>query len=232
MNCQECLAELATGSLRDLTPESDVMRHCATCADCGPLATMLRDREYNAASVLNNLPPMSNPISIAETAGMLARRRRVGKVAVFLSGAALVVTVLVSVSATQIGRHVFGLSTGPALHTETIQLSCLSPQQAGDIISPYVRSNGSAYYVTNSSNLSVITVRGTADELAKSRELIRQLDADPHAACRFTVGDKLIELQDQVERAVKARQAREAVEPRRAVEPPADGAPVLAAPKK
>jgi type II secretory pathway component GspD/PulD (secretin) len=132
----------------------------------------------------------------------------------------------VSVSTTQIGRHLFGLSTGSALRTESIQLSCLSPQQAGDIISPYVRSNGSAYYAANS-DLSVITVRGTPDELAKSRELIRQLDADPRAACRFTMGDKLIELQDQVEKAVEARHAAEA-----AAAAAADAAPVLAAPKK
>ena len=47
MTCQECVSELATGSLRDLTPDSDVMRHCATCPDCGPLATLLREREYD-----------------------------------------------------------------------------------------------------------------------------------------------------------------------------------------
>ena len=93
MNCQECLAELSTGSLRDLNPDSEVMRHCSTCPDCGALATMLRDREYNAATILNTLPPMSNPISVAETAGMLARRRRVGKVVVFLTGSALTLVV-------------------------------------------------------------------------------------------------------------------------------------------
>ena len=86
MNCHECLSELATGSLRDLTPDSAVMLHCVTCPYCGPLATALRDREYNAATILNNLPPTTSPITVAETAAMVSRRRRLGKVAVFLTG--------------------------------------------------------------------------------------------------------------------------------------------------
>src|SRR6266480_4648187 len=109
MRCQECLTELATGSLRDLTPESEVMRHCSTCPDCGPLATLLRDREYSAATILNSLPPLSNPISVAETAGMLARRRRVGKVVVFLSGTALVATFWIMLFVTGFGRTMMGI---------------------------------------------------------------------------------------------------------------------------
>jgi hypothetical protein len=196
MNCQECLSELATGSLRNLTPESEVMRHCTTCPDCGPLATLLRDREYNAATILNTLPPMANPITIAQTAGELARRRRVGKVVVFLTGAALVATMWAALFVTGIGRSILGLDHGGGspLVTETIQLSCLSPEQAGDIISPYVRSDHSTYYVGRS-GLSAITVRATAAELAKSRELIRQFESSPGAACRsspFDVVDKML----------------------------------------
>jgi hypothetical protein len=196
MNCQECLSELATGSLRNLTPESEVMRHCTTCPDCGPLSTLLRDREYNAATVLNSLPAMSNPITIAQTAGELARRRRVGKVVVFLTGAALVGTMWTALFVTGIGRSILGLDHvgGSPLVTETIQLSCLSPEQAGDIISPYIRSDHSNYWV-GKSGLSAITVRATAAELAKSRELIRQFESSPGAACRsspFDVVDKML----------------------------------------
>ena len=196
MNCQECLSELATGSLRNLTPESEVMRHCTTCPDCGPLSTLLRDREYNAATVLNSLPPMSNPVTIAQTAGELARRRRVGKVVVFLTGAALVGTMWVAIFLTGFGRMVFGIDEpgAPTRVTETIPLSCLSPEQAGDIISPYVRSNGSTYWVSRS-GISAITVRATVAELSKSRELIRQFESSPGAACRnspFDVVDKML----------------------------------------
>jgi hypothetical protein len=71
------------------------------------------------------------------------------------------------------------------LRTETITLRCLSPEQAADIINPYVRSRGSGYYMPNS-RISAITVRGTADEVAKSRNLIGSFESDPSAACRST----------------------------------------------
>jgi type II secretory pathway component GspD/PulD (secretin) len=181
MTCEECLSELATGSLRELPSDSAVMQHCATCPDCSRLTTLLRDREYEAATVLNNLPPMSNPIAVAEASVLTAHRRRVGRVVVMLSGAALVITIWVT-AATLIfpTMRSNGLST---LVTETIPLSCLSPQQAADIIDPYVRTHGSLYFVPTS-GISAITVRGTAAQLAKSRDLIREFETDPAAACR------------------------------------------------
>src|SRR5450759_2144712 len=184
MTCGECLSELATGSLRELPPDSAVMLHCATCPDCSRLTTLLREREYNAANVLNNLPPMSSPITVAETSVRTAHRRRVGRVVVMLSGAALVVTIWIAAATTIIpGLNHADATTSSTLRTETIPLRCLSPQQAADIVKPYVRSGGSTYYVSTS-GISAITVRGTGVELAKSRNLIRDFESDPAAACR------------------------------------------------
>lgn len=195
MNCRECLTALETGSLRELTPESAVMRHCARCPDCGPLATLLREREYNAANMLNNLPPLSNPITVAEVAVSAARRRRLGRVAVIVSGAALVATIWIAAATTiiPIMNREDGVAT---LRTETIALSCLSPQQAADIINPYVRSRGSTYYVP-SSGISAITVRALPWELDKSRNLIRTFESDPNASCRADATN-FKKLQDQL----------------------------------
>jgi len=181
MTCQECLSELATGSLRDLPSNSAVLQHCATCPDCSRLTTLLRDREYEAATVLNNLPPMSNPIAVAEASVLTAHRRRIGRVAVMVSGAALAATIWFTAA-----TFVFPTmrSDGPAtLLTETIPLSCLSPHQAADIIDPYVRTHGSLYFVPTS-GISAITVRGTPAQLQKSKDLIREFETDPAAACR------------------------------------------------
>jgi len=184
MTCEECLSELATGSLREMPSDSAVMLHCATCPDCSQLTTLLREREYNAANVLNNLPPMSNPITVAETSVRTAQRRRVGRVVVMLSGAALVITIWIAAATTIIpALNRADANTSSTLRTETIPLSCLSPQQAADIINPYVRSRGSTYYLPTS-DISAITVRGNATELAKSRNLIRDFENDPNAACR------------------------------------------------
>ncbi len=200
MTCEDCLAALGTESLREMTPDSEVMRHCATCPDCARVTTALREREYETATILNSLPPMSNPLTVAERAVSTAQRRRLGSVAVMISGAALVVTLwivgaTIVVPALEDGDSRYSPSAG-TLHTETIPLTCLSPQQAADIINPYVRSRGSTYYIP-SSGISAITVRGTSDELYKSRNLVLEFEKDPNAACRAPAAT-LSKLQDDL----------------------------------
>jgi hypothetical protein len=202
MTCQDCLSALSTESLREMTPDSPVMQHCATCPVCARLTTMLRDREYETATVLNGLPPMSNPLTVAETAVRTAQRRRVGRVAVMASGAALVATIAI------FGATIFvpAMNAGDdvrrsTLRTETMQLSCLSPQQAADVIDPYIRGRNSGFYVPKS-GISAITVRGTPDELAKSRDLLTKFEDDPNAACRATA-TRLRNTMESVDQAFK-----------------------------
>ena len=183
MNCPECLEEMATGSLRELTPESAVSRHAASCPDCGPLLTQLRDREYTAATILNNLPPLSNPISVAETAGQLSRRRRIGRVAVTLTAIALGISIWFA--ADTMVPHFGGAIIGenPALRTETIPLTCLSPQQAAELINPYVRTNHSTYYIAPT-GIAAITVRASETELRQVHDVLRNFDTGRNGTCR------------------------------------------------
>lgn len=186
MTCEDCLSALATASLREMTPDSAVIQHCATCPDCARVTTVLREKEYETATILNSLPPMSNPLTVAENAVGTSQRRRMGRVVVMLSGAALVATIWIVAATLVIPALNRGdMRIASELRTETMQLSCLSPQQAADIINPYVRSHGSTYYLP-SSGISAITVRGRPAELAKSRDLIAYFEQDPSAACRVT----------------------------------------------
>jgi hypothetical protein len=50
----------------------------------------------------------------------------------------------------------------------------------------------------STSGISVISVRGTADELAKSRNLIQEFEKDPAAACRNGPADVFKRLQQQL----------------------------------
>jgi hypothetical protein len=212
MTCEECLSALETESLREMTADSAVMQHCATCPDCARVTTMVRDKEYETATVLNGLPPMSNPLTVAETAGQTAQRRRVGGVVVTLSAIAGAIIIWI-VSATMVVPALYrgGVITNAAaggLRTETVQLSCLSPQQAADIVNPYVKSHGSMYYLP-SSGISAITVRGTSEEIAKSRNLIREFERDPNAACRVAE-TRLRNTIESVDRAVNEAAGRDA----------------------
>ncbi len=191
MTCEDCLSALATASLRDMTPDSAVMQHCATCPDCARVTTVLREKEYETATVLNTLSPMSNPLTVAENAVGIAQRRRMGRVVVMMTGAALVATIWIVAATLVIPALDRGdIRNASTLRTETMQLSCLTPRQAADIINPYVRSRGSTYYVP-STGIAAITVRGRPDELAKSRDLIAHFERDPSAACHATEGSLL-----------------------------------------
>jgi len=183
MTCEECLSALATASLREMTPDSAVMEHCARCPDCAHITTVLRDKEYETATILNSVLPMSNPLTVAETAVRISHRRRIGRVLVMLSGAALVATIWIVAATLLIPALNRGdVLRASTLRTETMPLSCLTPKQAADIINPYVRKRGSTFYLP-STGIAAITVRGTPDELAKSRDLIAHFERDPSAAC-------------------------------------------------
>jgi hypothetical protein len=208
MTCEECLSALETESLRDMTADSAVMQHCATCPDCARVTTMVRDREYETATILNSLPPMSNPLMVAETAGLTAHRRRVGGFVVM--GSAIAGSIIIwIVSATMIVPALYrgGVIGNPASRTETMQLSCLSPQQGEEIIRPYINSVGSMVKPVVS-GISAITVRGTPEEVAKSRNLIHEFERDPNAACRIEE-TRLRSTIESVERAANAAAGRD-----------------------
>jgi hypothetical protein len=188
MTCAETLSALSMASLRDMASDSPIMQHCAECAECSRVTTMVRQQEYEAANVLNGLPPMSDPAALAEQAVVSSARRRTGRIAVMFTGAALVATIWIASWLTIIPA----LNNADARHasnlrTETIQLSCMSPQQAGEIISPYIRSHGSMFYVPKS-GIRAITVRGSMSEIHQARDVIADFENDPAAACRLPPG--------------------------------------------
>jgi hypothetical protein len=136
-------------------------------------------------------------LTVAETALRIAQRRRVGRVAVMVSGVALLATIgIVGATIVVPALNESDQVVRTTLNTETIPLTCLSPQQAADIINPYVRARGSTYYVP-SSGISAITVRGTRQEITKSRDLLQEFEQDPNAACRAPA-TTLIMLQDKL----------------------------------
>lgn len=203
MNCQECLEELSTASLRDMQADSPVMQHCATCPDCSGLTARLREREYEAATLLNSLPPMSSPLSVAESAAALSHRRRVGQFVVMLSGiaGAIIIWVVGATTILPALKSIPGVDDGHGrgvLRTETIVLSCLSAEQAGELVNPLVRSRGSNYYMP-SPGLPAITIRATADELARSRAVIAEFEHNPGTVCQNSLAGLRGKLQKMVD---------------------------------
>ena len=59
--------------------------------------------------------------------------------------------------------------------TRTIVMRCGSPDDAMEIVTPYLRSHGSAVY--KATNAKVITIRGIKSEVAEAISQIDALDA-------------------------------------------------------
>ena len=182
MKCHECLSTIATGSVAEL--EIDAVReHYATCAECSRVVRLVADGERDLAGVLNGMSSRIPALLTAETALAVAKRRRLGRMLSGVFAALIVVTLWVTwVRVIVPGMRATAELAVPNHVTETIKLQCLSSEHAGDLISPYVRSNGSVYYVAKAP-MRVITVRATEEELRTVRALLKRFDDANENAC-------------------------------------------------
>jgi hypothetical protein len=98
------------------------------------------------------------------------------------------------------------------LRTETISLSCLTPEQAGEVISPYVRSHGSTYYV-GPPGVAAITVRATPSELSQVRTLLRNFDNSSNASCHADMAASFQQLQRQLQELQKLQPVLSGIKP-------------------
>lgn len=188
MKCQECLSRMGAESVSDLEHDDMLRAHSATCEDCSRVLTMVVDGERDFARALDGFSSSLPAAQTAEAAIATARRRRVGRrmglVLAILTAATLWFTWIRVVVPT--ARATAELAATNQV-TETIRLSCLSSEQAGNLISPYVRSNGSAYYYATPP-VRAITVRSTPEELVKVKEILGNFDTPAGVTCGLPGG--------------------------------------------
>ena len=183
MNCQECLAVVATGSVAELEHNDAVRRHYSACPECSRVVRSVAEGEKDLAAVLNAIPSRVPATVTAETAIAVARRRKIARLLSIAFAALIVVTLWITwVRVIVPGMQATAELARSNLITETIKLECLSSEQAGDLISPYVRTNGSLYYIAKPP-LRVITVRATAEELRNVRTVLERFDNSSETAC-------------------------------------------------
>jgi hypothetical protein len=183
MTCDDCLTLLATADLDEVETSAPVRAHCTTCEQCARVVRLVAEEERALGLALDaTMSPVPASVTAA-TASARARRRRTARVVMAGFAVVLLVTLWVLwarfiVPSMRTTAHVIA---GDQI-TETLTLRCLTPEQAGDLISPYVRSNGSAYY-QGKAPLRVITVRASRAELTRVHGLLEQFDGRPGAPC-------------------------------------------------
>lgn len=183
MNCQECLEALAESSVMEIHQNGSVRDHSATCADCARVATLITGAERDLAFAFNNIVSLVPATRTAEKAITLVKRRRAAWLVSVAAALALAVVLwIVWIQVLVPGARATAELATINQHTMTAGLDCLTAEQAGDLISPYVRSNGSVWYKSKPP-MRVLTVRATPEELKKVREILHRFDNSRHAEC-------------------------------------------------
>ena len=174
-SCSECLELLSTMRLADLNRGGAVTQHCASCERCAQIVSDLRFAEQRLVLTLAELAPTSPSYAVATEAirGAARLRRRtaarwfraaLGAFGLFLLG-------------TYLKEKVWD-TRGPDPITRTISPKCMKPEAAVSIVSPFLRSDGSAAYA--SIGFPALTIRGREREVTLA---ISQLDAFESKFC-------------------------------------------------
>ena len=187
MNCQTCLATVSTAPLAEILTDEVTRAHWEECENCSRVVSLITSGERDLAAVLAHTVTRTPVTQTAETAIASSKRRRAKRVlsgvaTILLAGGAWIIWAQVIVP----GMRATADISARRQETETLDLECLSPEQAGELISPYVRSDGSAYYLVRAP-IQAITVRATPNELKTVHSVLERFDNAAAASCTVNI---------------------------------------------
>lgn len=182
MNCQECLNQLSTLSMREI-PTSEAWKHSATCSECAQMIRVITETEAELALELDATQSNIPASYTARQAVRLATRLRVR------SWVRILVSMVAIAAVWVVGQRLFFLRIQSAtdvpaeqMQMVTLNVKCLKNEQAAELIRPYLQSRKSRIVIP-SSELSVITVTGTPSEIDDVHGVMKQFDVPPGEKC-------------------------------------------------
>ena len=175
ITCKECLSAVLVADYADMDPGSAVGRHCATCPDCRRVVAQVRERERSVASALGDVRMSALPSVVANEALVASRRRVARRWRRFLI-AALAATASFGLVREVIPllRRSGAIAPAASMMTTTIPLKCITPKQASELATPYLRSGQPAVYPA--ADLAAVTIRGARNEVEQARIAIEDFD--------------------------------------------------------
>lgn len=178
MNCDDYLSLLETLPVEDMA-HGRPREHAVGCHECERVTRLVAERERNMVMAFDDL---HFPVSAAQTAAtaLTASRRR--KVAIAYNVGLGVVTAAVVFSV--IGS--VAVSRSPISRiTETFRLQCLSPEQASELLRPYVQPTGAIYF--RNPSLGVLNVEAPQAVMAKARSILDRYDNPAQSQCAVQI---------------------------------------------
>ena len=184
ITCAECLSAVLVADRAGLEPNSTVGEHCATCENCRSVVTEVRDRELRVAAMLDDVRMSSAPSVIADEAMRAERREtahywRMGLFIAFVTTLAFGVVKELRPVLLRTGV----ISTPEPVVTATLPLKCITPEQAMNLATPYLRSSAAIY---TAPGIPAVTIRGKRREFAQARKAIEEFDV----ACQLPTQPK------------------------------------------
>ena len=156
----------------DLREGTSAARHIASCPQCAGIAAEIAYAERRLSSALAETQSSFTPeeMSYGALVGSERERRKVvGRWVRGLLAAAGCVTFFLFMENVILPRA----GQSEKIRTETISLRCLTPEQAMEIATPYLRSTGAIY---TTKGMRVVTVRGRHAEFQQAVAHISSID--------------------------------------------------------
>jgi hypothetical protein len=179
VKCDDYLAMLATLPVEELA-YGQAREHAAECHDCDRVTRVVAEREHNMRMAFEDLQFSVSAPQTAAAALTASRRRKVAvsyNIGLGLATLATVLFVMVS-RATSVPRP------SPMI-TETFRLQCLSPDQAAEILRPYIPATGRMRIRDKS--LGVIDVEAPSEVMATARSILDRYDSPAQSQCAVQV---------------------------------------------
>jgi hypothetical protein len=168
VTCDDYLAMLETLPVEDLV-HGEARDHAAECRDCNRVTRVVMERERSMIMAYGDVYPSAPAATVAATAVLAARRRRVA----FFSRMALGIAAAVAVAVVAVSRV-----AGPPPHslvTARLSLHCLSQDQALELILPYIDESNSVSFFERPSTVRIMApgpkvqaVRAALDQAGQS----------------------------------------------------------------
>ena len=179
MNCNDYLSMLATLPVDELA-YGNAREHVSTCHDCDRVTRVVVERERNMRLAFDQLQSSMPATQTAIRALEASRRRRIARYYEVALGVAMAAT-LVAMVALRRGNGPMPVATV----TETFRLQCLSPEQAAEVVRPFVSSAGEI--LIPPTGLGIIDIRASLEEVQKARSALDRYDNPRESQCAVRI---------------------------------------------
>jgi hypothetical protein len=181
MTCEDYLSMLETLPVQELA-YGEARDHAAFCADCNRVTRVVAARERNMTMAYESAYPSASAVTVADRAIVTARRRRIAS----YYRAALAVAAVVVLAIFVVTRRVPVDVARQTRMLERINLQCLSPDQAAELIRQSV-ARPEELSTRARPPLAVIEVAGSPEQIRVARSVIDRFDNSGLATCSAQV---------------------------------------------